>query len=134
MVQENALYENGKGSSHGTTETDTFENPAVKDFWHYGKNREPGLIRRESCCSSCGGALSYTNSFASTRRFSSVSIEVPNENIMKKSIASRNASIISGDSLRNMGNSFTTTRKADARKLMKTRSDPVVSKTQFDKM
>ena len=140
MVLENALVSRAKGlNGFGTYEDpaarDGLEDSAAKDLWYYGKQREPGLIRRESCCSSCGGALSYTNSFASTRRFSSVSIEVPNESFIRKSLINRNPSLTSGDSLKYGGSSLTKMKKGEARNLAKSRSDQrMISKSQYDRM
>ena len=135
MVKENALLGAAKDGGFGVNAENTFENPAAKEHWHFNKAKESSLIRRGSCCSSCGGALSYTNSFASTRRFSAVSIEVPNENAIRKALANRNASIISGDSLRSVGNSFTKVKKGESRKLMKRRSErQEVSKAEYNRM
>ena len=134
-VQENVLFENSKEREAAMNVGDAFEDPAAKDFWHFGKNREPALIRRESCCSSCGGALSYSNSFASTRRFSTVSIEVPNENFMKKSLLNRNSQMSNGDFMRNSANPFAMVRKEDATKSTKNRSDQIaVEKVKFERM
>eukprot|EP00795_Rhopilema_esculentum_P013138 gene13138-3930_t len=89
----------GQDESHSTIdELNAFEDPSSRDFWHYNKP-PPFLSRRESVCSSCGGALSYSNSFASTRRFSAVSIEVPNENLTKKSFINRHRALIVEDPL-----------------------------------
>ena len=135
MLKENTLSQVAKDVGSSASIENTFENPAAKELWHYSKAKEPGLIRRGSCCSSCGGALSYTNSFASTRRFSAVSIEVPNENVIRKALANRNASIISEDSLRSVGNSFTKVNKRETRKLMKRRSErQEISKAEYDRM
>ena len=140
MMQENALLPRGKGlNGFGAYEDpvarDTLEDSGAKEFWYYGKQREPGLVRRESCCSSCGGALSYTNSFASTRRFSSVSIEIPNESFIRKSLINRNPSVTSGESLKYGGSSLTQRKKGEARKLEKSRSDQrMISKSQYDRM
>ena len=106
-------------------------------MWHYNKPQEFPLSRQESVCSSCGGALSYTNSFASTRRFSAVSIEVPNEDSVRQSYIIANAPTTSEGTSTNEGTPPQTLKKEESVKIKddkNVQSSPAVDMHEYDRM
>lgn len=138
MVTGTSLLEK-KESRRGSVSKakDAFEEPTIKDFWPIGKYRDAGLSRRESACSSCGGALSYSNSFASTRRFSTVSIEVPSENFfMKKSSITRSTPFIGGESTaKSHGSRFVTTKREDYAEMDNRKShQAMIDRVNYDRV
>lgn len=116
---------------------EAFEDQESRDMWHCNKAREIPLSRQESVCSSCGGPLSYTNSFASTRRFSAVSIEVPNEDLVRQSYINANAPVASGGTLTNDETPPQTLKRNESRKMKEDKivqSLPAVDMHEYDRM
>lgn len=136
IIPANVLLEDNNEIDDTQQAEDGFEDPNARDFWYTTRSKETGLSRRESICSSCGGAFPYSHSLGSTRRFSSVSIEVPNENFMKRSFMNRgNSSFTNGDSMKSSRGSFSTGKKNDTAKSGKNRVDQLsFDKAKFDRM